>query len=911
MQLTSPWGIGRKYLLLVLVNAFALFFVAGMVWVAFDRIKVLSASIADKEIAEVFDNANLGRDLTSILSEIDRATRNCLIQEAENDKQLSEQLARQMAGISYVIKDAELTVAVEILSETSLRMLAQCQGIRQTMVALDRVDSHLLDELNTLENLTSRTLIEQTLAGKNIDYLDQIMGLIVGYRESVFQIDKEINRSGVIQRAAGHDAGKVILMIDDLSLRLQTMTVATPEMVRIARHMRADIVSYRKQIVSLYGALGQFETVLLENQQVRQGVLNHMKRLDLGASSRSGRFTSELREVMAQTSRQVLWVSIAIALLSMLLAIWFVRRDIYHPLANVLQQIKSMRSGSLYSSSPIAQRQDEWGTIQVALSEMSTELSAAHALLKQVVDTAPVRIFWKDRDCQYLGCNPAFARDAGKQAPFELIGANDFAMSWAAQAEQYRADDRRVMASGLPHLDYEEQQTTPDHRTIWLRTSKVPLRDVSGNIFGLLGVYDDITLHKDVEAELVQHRNHLEELVAIRTAELATAKEVAETASRAKSAFLANMSHELRTPMNGIMGMLALARRRMTDSSGLVQLDKAKGAADHLLGILNDILDISKIEAERLVIEDVPLQLQTLFEKLRSMIGQQTTEKGLTLTTDLPDALAAMTWQGDPLRLGQVLLNLAGNAVKFTEQGGITISVRLGEESLAAAQLCFEVVDTGIGITPETQTRLFSAFEQADNSMTRKYGGTGLGLAISRRLVGLMGGEIGVVSAPGAGSSFWFTVRLRRGVTGIAQLAPLFGALDAETQLRRNYCGTRILLAEDEPINREIVSIQLEDLGFVVDFAEDGQQAVDLARQNTYALILMDMQMPNLNGIEATQVIRVNSLNRSTPIIAITANAFEDDRRSCLAAGMNDHIGKPIRPDSFSATLLKWLPTRT
>ena len=371
------------------------------------------------------------------------------------------------------------------------------------------------------------------------------------------------------------------------------------------------------------------------------------------------------------------------------------------------------------------------------------------------------------------------------------------------------------------------------------------------------------------------------------------------------------MSHELRTPMNGIMGMLALARRRMTDSSGLVQLDKAKGAADHLLGILNDILDISKIEAERLVIEDVPLQLQTLFEKLRSMIGQQTTEKGLTLTTDLPDALAAMTWQGDPLRLGQVLLNLAGNAVKFTEQGGITISVRLGEESLAAAQLCFEVVDTGIGITPETQTRLFSAFEQADNSMTRKYGGTGLGLAISRRLVGLMGGEIGVVSAPGAGSSFWFTVRLRRGVTGIAQLAPLFGALDAETQLRRNYCGTRILLAEDEPINREIVSIQLEDLGFVVDFAEDGQQAVDLARQNTYALILMDMQMPNLNGIEATQVIRVNSLNRSTPIIAITANAFEDDRRSCLAAGMNDHIGKPIRPDSFSATLLKWLPTRT
>jgi two-component system sensor histidine kinase/response regulator len=429
----------------------------------------------------------------------------------------------------------------------------------------------------------------------------------------------------------------------------------------------------------------------------------------------------------------------------------------------------------------------------------------------------------------------------------------------------------------------------------------------SGRVVGVSFVGRDITERRRAESELEQYRDHLEDLVASRTAELATAKEAAEAASRAKSAFLANMSHELRTPMNGIMGMLTLAKRRMADPKGLDHLDKAKGAANQLLGVLNDILDISKIEAERMLLEDAPLQLGSVLENLTSVISHKTAEKGLTLETDLPESLARLQLKGDPLRLGQILLNLAGNAVKFTEHGRITLRTRLVTETPDAVQVRFEVVDTGIGIDPEAQARLFTSFEQADNSMTRKYGGTGLGLAISKRLVQLMGGEIGVVSMPGVGSTFWFTIRLTRQETSAVQSMPNFEKAEAEMLLGRDYPGARILLAEDEPVNREIASLQLEAAGLVVDLAEDGQQALELARRNTYALILMDMQMPNLNGIDATRAIRADSLNRTTPILAMTANAFDEDRQACLDAGMNDHIAKPVDPENLYETLLRWL----
>lgn len=421
------------------------------------------------------------------------------------------------------------------------------------------------------------------------------------------------------------------------------------------------------------------------------------------------------------------------------------------------------------------------------------------------------------------------------------------------------------------------------------------------------------TLH-DRENELRQSERRyrelaasLEETVATRTRELAAAKEAAESASRAKSAFLANMSHELRTPMNGVMGMLELARRRMSDPKGLDHLEKAKTAATNLLAVLNDILDLSKIEAERMVLEDIPLQIAGIVANLTSVLGHKAEEKGLRLETDVPAELSLLPLKGDPLRLGQILLNLAGNAIKFTEHGHVRLRVRSVKETPEAVQVRFEIIDTGIGIDPEAQSRLFTSFEQADNSTTRKYGGTGLGLAICKRLVQLMGGEIGVESAPGAGSTFWFCIPLGRRTLDAVPPAPTFEPTEAERQLRRDHAGTRVLLAEDEPVNREVSCGLLGDVGLTVDTAADGRQALAMARQNRYDLILMDMQMPNLNGIDATRSIRAASLNRDTPILAMTANAFDDDRQACLAAGMNDHIAKPVDPDRLYETLLKWL----
>ena len=416
------------------------------------------------------------------------------------------------------------------------------------------------------------------------------------------------------------------------------------------------------------------------------------------------------------------------------------------------------------------------------------------------------------------------------------------------------------------------------------------------------------------ELALEHHRDHLEELVASRTHELEIAKDAAEASNRAKSTFLANMSHELRTPMNAIMGMTAIALRSTDNPKLRDQLGKVDQASHHLLAIINDILDLSKIEAERMTLEQVEFRLPDVLANLTTLTQTRALEKGLVLRIDLPADLQNSIFTGDPTRLGQVLLNLVGNAIKFTPQGSVEVRVEAGETLPDQVLLRFFVTDSGIGIAEEDQKRLFTSFEQADNSTTRKYGGTGLGLAISKRLVSMMGGEIGVNSQPGQGSTFWFSVRLNRKTINpqaatqtTTQAAPSQATESAEVRLQRNHTNARILLAEDEPINREILLCILQDIGLRADIAEDGLQALEQARATRYDLILMDIQMPGMNGIEVTHAIRADSVNRDTPIIAITANAFDEDRESCLAAGMHDHLSKPVDPEQLFEALLRWL----
>ena len=388
---------------------------------------------------------------------------------------------------------------------------------------------------------------------------------------------------------------------------------------------------------------------------------------------------------------------------------------------------------------------------------------------------------------------------------------------------------------------------------------------------------------------------------------LTLAKEAAESANKAKSAFLANMSHELRTPMHGIMGMIATVRSRLSEAKAQRQLDMAKDAANRLLLLINDILDISKIEAEHMTLEQAEFRLDKVLDNVRSLVGFKAEQKGLKLLIEPAPEIVGRAYLGDSLRLGQILLNLVGNAVKFTDSGSVMVRLREVGQLADQALLRFEVQDSGIGISADEKKRLFTAFEQADSSMTRKYGGTGLGLAISKRLVHMMGGEIGVDSEPGEGSTFWFTVRLGliSEVTTPAASSPLEES--AETELRRRFAGARVLLAEDEPISQEVSRAILEDVGLLVDLAEDGEMALALAQIADFDIILMDMQMPKMNGLDATRAIRADSLNTDTPILAMTANAFLEDRQACLDAGMNDHIGKPVVPEILFEILLKWL----
>ncbi len=424
---------------------------------------------------------------------------------------------------------------------------------------------------------------------------------------------------------------------------------------------------------------------------------------------------------------------------------------------------------------------------------------------------------------------------------------------------------------------------------------------------GTVGLRTDITAFKKVQAELEHKltdvqaiRQDLElqaqELVAT-SADLRSARDAAEAANRAKSDFLAIMSHEIRTPLGGMVGMVDLLRgTRLTEEQERYTA-LAKESADILLGVINDILDFSKLEAGRLSPESIDFDVKHLVEGVRSFMAAKATERTLDLRTTIAPGLHHYL-KGDPTRIRQVLLNLVSNAIKFTEHGSIGINVSHSDLGDGSVELCFEVADSGIGMSPEVQKNVFNPFVQADTSISRKYGGSGLGLAICRQLCAMMGGSIGVESAAGEGSRFWFKVRCERGRRPAPAIVPPIATIERPLD---------ILVAEDSPIIATLISSLLARQGFQPTMVVNGAEAVAAVSKKLYDIVLMDVQMPEMDGISATKAIRcLPGIVRDVPIIALTANALVGQRETYLAAGMNDYVTKPIQPPILFAAIDRW-----
>ncbi len=537
--------------------------------------------------------------------------------------------------------------------------------------------------------------------------------------------------------------------------------------------------------------------------------------------------------------------------------------------------------------------------------QIENELRASEEKLRMAQVSAGLGIWESDLGTGVTRWSPEVERMYGL-APGSFGGLQS---DWLARV--YPEDRTGLLQLMAAHIGSSEPFAVefrilrPDGEIRWIASRGQVHVDEQGAPERIIGVNFDITEKKQLAQELQRYREQLEELVDERTRQLAQARDAAEAANRAKSAFLANMSHEIRTPMNAIIGMSYVLRRRIEDPPLLERLSKIDEAAHHLLAIINDLLDYSKIDAGKLQLESRPLDPATIMDNIVSMLAVQASAKGLQLGHQLGEMPSGLF--GDAGRLVQAFLNLAGNAVKFTEHGRVDLRIDCEQVDAQSASLRFSVADTGIGVDPAIVDQLFLPFQQADTSTARRFGGTGLGLAITRRLARMMGGDAGVESRVGQGSCFWFTARLARGAPAplpVVEVRPL----RPDQLLHSEFPGARVLVVEDDPVNLQVAAELLKLAGLMVEEAEDGEVALAklAAASRPFDLILMDLQMPRLNGFDA--VTRMRALpGFTTPVVAMTANAFAEDQARCRAAGMADFIAKPVDPVLLYETVLDCL----